>query len=126
MLDSATAHNNNDKHNDVKSDASKKPKRSCGLTVIPREAQMILCTYEKKKNHDLLNEFQPNYVVLYDPDVAFIRELEVYHGQTAATTTNSQEGEDEEEENALHVYFMVYEESAEQQAYLTELKREKV
>ena len=47
---------------------------------------------------------------MYDPNVRFIREVEVFH---ASNLSN------------LIVYFFVYENSAEQQAYLNDLSREK-
>uniref|UniRef100_K3WYP1 ERCC4 domain-containing protein n=1 Tax=Globisporangium ultimum (strain ATCC 200006 / CBS 805.95 / DAOM BR144) TaxID=431595 RepID=K3WYP1_GLOUD len=53
----------------------------------------------------------PSCVILYDPDVTFIRELEVFQ----ATQVNL----------LLDIYFMLYEESAEQQAYLSEIQKEK-
>jgi len=76
--------------------------------------QVILCTYDQAKDcATLLEDLMPKNVILYDPDVSFIRQLEVYNAQQS-------------KDNSLCVYFMVYEESAEQQAYLTEVKREKV
>ncbi|KDO30046.1 hypothetical protein SPRG_05237 [Saprolegnia parasitica CBS 223.65] len=90
----------------------KKTKLSAPLTVLPRNDHLVICTYaQAKRCATLLHDLQPEHVVLYDPDVAFIRELEVYHAHYA--------------DDPLSVYFMVYDESAEQQAYLTEVQREK-
>lgn len=88
-----------------------------GLELVARERQVVLCTYEQAKQHlhgagALLEDVQPQCVVLYDPDMAFIRELEVFHAMQPADAT-------------LEIYFMLYDESAEQQAYLTEIQREK-
>ncbi|OQS04833.1 DNA repair endonuclease XPF [Thraustotheca clavata] len=92
-------------------DTKKRPK-TANLSVILRTNQLVICTYAQgKKCGSLLEDLQPEHVILYDPDVAFIRELEIYHARYY--------------EDPLNVYFMVYEESAEQQAYLTEIKREK-
>jgi len=59
----------------------------------------------------LLREMKPRYIILYDCDMAFVRQVEVYQ----ATHPN------------LHtrVYFMLYRGSVEEQAYLTTLRREK-
>lgn len=52
----------------------------------------------------------PSCIVLYDPDMAFIREVEVFHATHVAP---------------LEIYFMMYDESTEQQSYLSEIQREK-
>lgn len=59
---------------------------------------------------EVLESFQPNYVIMYDPDVQLIRQLEVYQSMR---------------EDPVRVYFMVFKETAEEQRYLTALKREK-
>ncbi|XP_076463171.1 DNA repair endonuclease XPF-like [Babylonia areolata] len=58
-----------------------------------------------------LQEIQPTYVVLYDPDMQFVRQLEVYQ----ATHPR----------RSLRVYFLLYTGSVEEQRYLTTLRREK-
>ncbi|XP_045159646.2 DNA repair endonuclease XPF-like isoform X1 [Mercenaria mercenaria] len=58
-----------------------------------------------------LNEVQPRYIVLYDPDMEFVRQIEVYR----ATTPGS----------PLRVYFLMYTGSVEEQRYLTTLRKEK-
>lgn len=102
----------------AKPDSSfKTPKLSLSL-VDPLES-VVLCTYDQANEHSgegasaLLRDLMPSCVVLYDPDMAFIRELEVFHA------THNDDGQ------SLEVYFMQYDESAEQQAYLSEIKREK-
>ncbi|XP_065833923.1 DNA repair endonuclease XPF-like isoform X2 [Oscarella lobularis] len=57
-----------------------------------------------------LNEHAPQYVVLYNPDMEFVRQLEVYKaGRPGAP---------------LRVYFLLYEMSVEEQKYLTALRKE--
>ncbi|KAF2358147.1 ERCC4 domain [Trinorchestia longiramus] len=59
----------------------------------------------------LLREVQPRYIILYDSDLDFIRQVEVWQA-----------------ENAPHqclVYMMVYKGTTEEQLYLTQIKREK-
>ncbi|XP_061174934.1 DNA repair endonuclease XPF-like [Saccostrea echinata] len=58
-----------------------------------------------------LQEVQPRYVVLYDADMQFVRELEVYRASHPGIP--------------LRVYFMMYTGSVEEQRYLTTLRMEK-
>ncbi|WAR24597.1 XPF-like protein [Mya arenaria] len=58
-----------------------------------------------------LIEVQPRYVVLYDPDMEFVRQLEVYKASHP--------------ESPLRVYFLMYTGSVEEQRYLTTLRKEK-
>ncbi|KAL8600798.1 hypothetical protein ACOMHN_055993 [Nucella lapillus] len=58
-----------------------------------------------------LQEIQPTYVVLYDPDMQFVRQLEVYQASHP--------------KRSLRVYFLLYTGSVEEQRYLTTLRREK-
>ncbi|KAJ3393187.1 hypothetical protein HDU84_002535 [Entophlyctis sp. JEL0112] len=60
----------------------------------------------------ILEEVDPAAVIMYDVDMAFIRRLEVWHAQNKAL-------------RALHVYFMIYNNSTEEQKYLTSLRKEK-
>ncbi|XP_014681675.1 PREDICTED: DNA repair endonuclease XPF-like [Priapulus caudatus] len=59
----------------------------------------------------VLHQVEPRFVVLYDIDLAFIRQLEVYK----AARPNM----------ALRVYFMMYADSTDEQRYLTMLRKEK-
>jgi len=58
-----------------------------------------------------MNLLAPAFVVVYDPDVQFIRLLEVYKANNPGIP--------------LRVYFMMYEKSIEEQKYLSSLRREK-
>ncbi|XP_066301514.1 DNA repair endonuclease XPF-like [Branchiostoma lanceolatum] len=58
-----------------------------------------------------LHEVQPSYVVLYDPEMEFVRQLEVYKAGRPG--------------QPLRVYFLIYTTSTEEQRYLTSLRREK-
>jgi len=59
----------------------------------------------------LLMEMKPRFIILYDCDMAFVRQVEVYQANHQALHTR--------------VYFMLYTGSVEEQAYLTTLRREK-
>jgi len=58
-----------------------------------------------------LCEVEPRYVVLYDAQMQFIRQLEVYKASRAGIP--------------LRVYFLIYTGSVEEQKYLTTLRKEK-
>ncbi|KAL5021200.1 hypothetical protein ScPMuIL_000355 [Solemya velum] len=59
----------------------------------------------------VLVEIQPQYVVLYDVDMMFVRQLEVHRASHAG--------------RPLRVYFLMYTGSVEEQKYLTTLRQEK-
>ncbi|XP_071976787.1 DNA repair endonuclease XPF isoform X2 [Engystomops pustulosus] len=58
----------------------------------------------------VLHEVDPRYVVLYDAEVSFVRQLEIYRASKQKT---------------LRVYFLIYGGSTEEQRYLTSLRKEK-
>ncbi|KAM9305957.1 DNA repair endonuclease XPF [Gastrophryne carolinensis] len=58
----------------------------------------------------VLHEVEPRYVVLYDAELSFVRQLEIYRASKQKT---------------LRVYFLVYGGSTEEQRYLTSLRKEK-
>ena len=58
-----------------------------------------------------LTELKPRYIILYDIDMTFVRQVEVYQASNSSLDTR--------------VYFMLYKGSVEEQAYLTTLRREK-
>ncbi|KAM5152047.1 DNA repair endonuclease XPF isoform 2-T2 [Mantella aurantiaca] len=58
----------------------------------------------------LLHEIEPRYVVLYDAELSFVRQLEIYRASKQKT---------------LRVYFLIYGGSTEEQRYLTSLRKEK-
>ncbi|KAG7390554.1 DNA repair endonuclease XPF [Phytophthora pseudosyringae] len=85
------------------------------LEVVDPLDSVVLCTYEQATQHGygasaFLEDLMPSCIVLYDPDMAFIREVEVFHASHIAP---------------LEIYFMMYNESTEQQSYLSEIQREK-
>ena len=58
-----------------------------------------------------LMELKPRYIILYDCDMTFVRQVEVYQASNSSLH--------------VRVYFMLYKGSVEEQAYLTTLRREK-
>ncbi|KAG7507837.1 DNA repair endonuclease XPF [Solea senegalensis] len=59
----------------------------------------------------VLHEVEPSFVVLYDAEVSFVRQLEIYKASRPG--------------KALRVYFLIYGGSTEEQKYLTALSKEK-
>lgn len=74
------------------------------VVVFPQEASSTAVS--------VLSTFQPNIIVLYDPEPRFLREIEVYNAQVGSGFP-------------VRVYHLSYENSGEEQRYLTTLKREK-
>ncbi|XP_068161430.1 DNA repair endonuclease XPF [Antennarius striatus] len=59
----------------------------------------------------VLQEVEPSFVVLYDAEVSFVRQLEIYKANRPG--------------KPLRVYFLIYGGSTEEQKYLTSLSKEK-
>ncbi|KAL6094425.1 ercc4 [Pungitius sinensis] len=59
----------------------------------------------------VLHEVEPSFVVLYDAEIGFVRQLEIYKATRPGKT--------------LRVYFLIYGGSTEEQKYLTALSKEK-
>ncbi|KAG9334989.1 hypothetical protein JZ751_006212 [Albula glossodonta] len=59
----------------------------------------------------VLHEVEPSFVVLYDAELSFVRQLEVYKASRPG--------------KQLRVYFLIYGGSTEEQRYLTALRKEK-
>uniref|UniRef100_A0AAQ5Z304 DNA repair endonuclease XPF n=1 Tax=Amphiprion ocellaris TaxID=80972 RepID=A0AAQ5Z304_AMPOC len=59
----------------------------------------------------VLHEVEPSFVVLYDAELSFVRQLEIYKANRPGKT--------------LRVYFLIYGGSTEEQKYLTALSKEK-
>ncbi|AGO10642.1 AaceriAFR456Cp [[Ashbya] aceris (nom. inval.)] len=78
--------------------------------VHPSE-QVYLACYYHKDTESLLYELLPSFVIMYEPNLSFIRQVEVYR----ATHTNK----------LIKIYFMYYGESVEEQAHLLNIKKER-
>ncbi|SAM07091.1 hypothetical protein [Absidia glauca] len=67
--------------------------------------------YENDVNEQVLEDYQPRYIIMYDPNPAFIRRVEVYRAMNPSLQ--------------VRVYFMVYDNSVEEQKYLSLIRKEK-
>lgn len=72
---------------------------------------LVIHPYDGDMDEHVLEEVRPRYVIMYEPDAAFIRRIEVY--RSSHTDRN------------VRVYFMYYGGSVEEQRYLSTVRREK-
>ncbi|KAI9492695.1 hypothetical protein BDB00DRAFT_826788 [Zychaea mexicana] len=68
-------------------------------------------TYDNDVDEDLLEDLQPRFIIMYDPNPTFVRRVEVYRAMHP--------------ELDVRVYFMIYENSVEEQNYLSMIRKEK-
>jgi DNA excision repair protein ERCC-4 len=72
---------------------------------------VVVHPYDGDMDEHVLEEVKPRYVIMFEPDAAFIRRIEVY--RSSHTDRN------------VRVYFMYYGESVEEQRYLAAVRKEK-
>lgn len=72
---------------------------------------VIVHPYDGDMDEHILEEVRPRYIIMYEPDPAFIRRVEVYRSSHVARN--------------IRVYFIYYGGSVEEQRYLSAVRREK-
>lgn len=72
---------------------------------------IVVHSYDGDLDEHVLEETKPRYVIMYEPDAAFIRRIEVYRSSHTDRT--------------VKVFFMYYGGSVEEQRYLSGVRREK-
>ncbi|KAF5023509.1 hypothetical protein F66182_4460 [Fusarium sp. NRRL 66182] len=72
---------------------------------------VVVHAYDGDQDEHVLEEFKPRYIIMYEPDAAFIRRVEVYRSS--------------HNDRNVRVYFMYYGGSVEEQKYLSSVRREK-
>ena len=72
---------------------------------------VLIHPYQGDLDEHVLEEAKPRYVVMYEPDTAFIRRIEVYRSSHT--------------DRAIKVFFLYYGGSVEEQRYLSSVRREK-
>ena len=72
---------------------------------------VVIHPYDGDLDEHVLEEVRPRYVIMYEPDAAFIRRVEVYRSSHS--------------DRNVRVYFMYYGGSVEEQRYLSAVRREK-
>ncbi|KAL6941567.1 hypothetical protein ACO0RG_002701 [Hanseniaspora osmophila] len=76
---------------------------------VDKNDQIVIEKFFNKNSESVLEELMPSYIILYEPDLHFVRKVELYR----AVHPNTK------------IYFMYYRDSAEEQHHLTEIKLEK-
>ncbi|KAH9934024.1 uncharacterized protein BXZ73DRAFT_89675 [Epithele typhae] len=79
--------------------------------LLAPEKIVLVRPYSDDSDDQVLQEIKPRFIVMYEPNLEFIRRIEVYR--------NSNPG------LGVRVYFMMYKLSCEEGKYLTGLRREK-
>ena len=72
---------------------------------------VVVHPYDGDIDEHVLEEVRPRYVIMYEPDAAFIRRVEVYRSS--------------HNDRNVRVYFMYYGGSVEEQRYLSAVRKEK-
>ncbi|KAI9823456.1 MAG: hypothetical protein M1832_002467 [Thelocarpon impressellum] len=72
---------------------------------------LVVHPYDGDMDEHVLEEIRPRYVIMYEPDAAFIRRVELYRSS--------------HNDRNVRVYFMYYGGSVEEQRYLSAVRREK-
>lgn len=72
---------------------------------------VVVHPYDGDMDEHVLEEVRPRYVIMYEPDAAFIRRVEVYRSS--------------HDDRNVRVYFMYYGGSVEEQRYLSAVRKEK-
>jgi DNA excision repair protein ERCC-4 len=72
---------------------------------------VVIHPYDGDMDEHILEEIRPRHVIMYEPDVAFVRRIEVY--RSCHTDRN------------IRTYILCYKNSIEEQRYLSAVRREK-
>ncbi|SCV03300.1 LAME_0H09318g1_1 [Lachancea meyersii CBS 8951] len=78
---------------------------------IDRSEQIVIEKFYNKTNDLLLQEVMPSHIIMYEPDLSFIRRVEMYKAL--------------HKDLPLKIYFMYYGDSVEEQSHLAAIKKEK-
>lgn len=81
------------------------------LEHISKDNQIIVQAYNERCNDALLQELAPSYIIMYEPNLAFIRRVEIYQAIN--------------KDNPAKTFFMYYGTSFEEQKHLSSIKKEK-
>ncbi|KAI5952458.1 rad16 [Candida jiufengensis] len=73
--------------------------------------QIMIQVYNDKQGSSFLDELSPTHIIMYEPNLSFIRRIELYQSIN--------------HENPAKIYFMYYGNSVEEQKHLLRIKKEK-
>lgn len=82
------------------------------LEHIDKFNQIIIETYDDHTNEFLLHELSPSYIIMYEPDLPFIRRVEIFQALNSTAPAKA--------------FFMYYGTSVEEQTHLLRIKNEKL
>ncbi|KAH8684560.1 DNA repair endonuclease XPF [Tricladium varicosporioides] len=72
---------------------------------------VVIHAYDGDLDEHIIEEVKPKYIIMYEPDTAFVRRIEVYRSS--------------HNDRNVRVYFLYYGGSVEEQRYLSSVRREK-
>lgn len=79
--------------------------------LVAPEQLVVVRSYSDDSDDRVLAELQPRFIVMFEPNLDFVRRIEVYRASNPGL--------------AVRVYVQVWDTSAEEDMYLAELRREK-
>lgn len=86
-------------------------RRESRYGYVDKENLVIVEKFYNKTDDLLLQELMPSYIIMYEPDLSFIRRVEIYRAI--------------HKDSPPKVYFMYYGDSVEEQGHLTAIRKEK-
>ena len=102
---------------------SQEPEQELELEILPAMHVSLFSYAEAAKRFSILEDLDPTFVVVVDPEVSFIRELEVFHAERCLRA-RMRAGGDDCIAPAMRVYFLMYERSIEERRYTATLNKE--
>ncbi|KAL7752655.1 DNA repair protein RAD16 [Sorochytrium milnesiophthora] len=92
----------------------------------------IFRSYHKESDYGYLQEIRPRFIVIYDPNPTFVRQVEVLHSFTREgdmdhrLTVRARQLYQATHPNVpVRAYFLTYKDSVEEQRYLGQIRKEK-
>ncbi|KAF8959813.1 hypothetical protein BDZ97DRAFT_1836010 [Flammula alnicola] len=79
--------------------------------LLPPEQTVLIRAYSDDTDDRILTEIKPKFIVMFEPDMDFVRRIEVYKSSNPGL--------------AVRVYHMVYSNSCEEHKYLAGIRKEK-
>lgn len=87
------------------------PQAKINIEHLSKNDQIVVDTYNEKTDELLLQELCPLYIIMYEPDLLFVRRVEVFQAMNPLLGAKT--------------YFMYYGTSVEEQMHLMRIRKEK-
>ncbi|XBW36461.1 hypothetical protein QEN19_002039 [Hanseniaspora menglaensis] len=84
-------------------------KQTANISFLKPDNSLYFCRFGSETSRTILDTVQPKYIVLYEPNLEFIRQLDLYKQIHKSTK----------------IYLLYYRDTVEEQHHLTTLKKEK-